>query len=153
MAVTVKLEQLDRDSWQVSLAREGRPLSSLTREYGRAKEIAGRAASLLPIWDTPPLEPSESSVRKTSSDSSPLPSQRYLIVDPTVPQAARSKHGDLEGAVLAGYASVELAVTFARDEIRYGNPNVVVLDRTTGKQVFPRPERSRRRMRSRTRVR
>jgi hypothetical protein len=129
MGATVRLEQIGEDRWRVSIIRAGRPSSVVEADHARTVQIAWRAASLIPFWDTsaPAAEPLDFTTA----------AQRYVIVDPTAPQSTRSRYRDTEGAVMSSFASRELAEAFARDEIHYGNPNVVVVDRRTGRRVYP----------------
>jgi hypothetical protein len=96
MGATVKLEQVGKKRWRVSIVRAGKPSSVVEADHDRTMRIAWRAASL-----------------------------------------TRSRYRDAEGAVMSSFGSLELAEAFARDEIQYGNPNVVVIDRKTGKRVYP----------------
>jgi hypothetical protein len=129
MGATVKLEQVGKKRWRVSIVRAGKPSSVVEADHDRTMRIAWRAASLIPFWDTsaPAAEPVDFS----------RVAHRYVIVDPTAPRATRSRYRDAEGAVMSTFGSLELAEAFARDEIQYGNPNVVVIDRKTGRRVYP----------------
>ena len=129
MGATVKLEQLTKERWRVSIIRGGTPSSVVEADHDRTMKIAWRAASLIPFWDT--SAPSAERV-----DLSRV-AHRYAIVDPTAPRATRTRYRDAEGAVMSTFGTLELAEAFARDEIQYGNPNVVVIDRKTGRRVYP----------------
>jgi hypothetical protein len=129
MGATVKLEQVGKKRWRVSIIRAGKPSSVVEADHDHTMRIAWRAASLIPFWDT-------SAPAAERVDFSRI-AHRYVIVDPTAPRATRSRYRDAEGAVMSSFGSLELAEAFARDEIQYGNPNVVVIDRKTGKRVYP----------------
>jgi hypothetical protein len=153
MGATVKLEQIGRDRWRVSIIREGRPSAVLEADHERTLEIAWRAASLSPFWDSsfPPSGPARVTSRPPGiafpRSSSGVPSSvplrsvtevahRYAIVDPTAPRTPNSQ-SEFEGSVMGSFASRELAEAFAEDEIRYGNPQVIVIDRKTRRRIYP----------------
>jgi hypothetical protein len=129
MGATVKLEQLTKGRWRVSIIRGGAPSSVVEADHDRTMRIAWRAASLIPFWDTSAPSPEPVGLSRVA--------HRYAIVDPTAPRAKRSRYRDAEGTVISTFATLELAETFARDEIQYGNPNIVVIDRKTGRRVYP----------------
>ena len=129
MGATVKLEQVTKERWRVSIIRGGAPSSVVEADHDRTMRIAWRAASLIPFWDTSAPEAELVDLSRVS--------HRYAIVDPTAPRATRTRYRDAEGAVMSTFGTLELAEAFARDEIQYGNPNVVVVDRKTGRRVYP----------------
>jgi hypothetical protein len=154
MGATVKLEQVDKDRWRVSIIREGRPSAVLEADHERTLEIAWRAASLIPFWDSSIPAGSQSAARNEESPAIVFPrpgsnvpssipqrsitevAHRYAIVDPTAPRSPNSQ-SEFEGSVMGSFASRELAEAFAEDEIRYGNPQVIVIDRKTRRRIYP----------------
>jgi hypothetical protein len=129
MGATVKLEQLTKERWRVSIIRAGAPSSVVEADHDRTMRIAWRAASLIPFWDTSAPSPEPMGLSRVA--------HRYAIVDPAARRPTRGRHREAAGAVISTFATLELAETFARDEIQYGNPNVVVIDRKTGRRVYP----------------
>ncbi len=128
MAATVRLEQIGKARWRVSIVRGGKPSSVVEADHDRSMQIACRAASLIPFWDTSERVPQRIQFSRGA--------HRYVIVDPSTARGQRAR-GRGVGAVVSSFGSRELAEAFAQDEIQHGNPNVVVIDRQTGKRVFP----------------
>ncbi len=97
--------------------------------HERSTRIACRAANLIPFWDTSAPIPQRRPLRRAE--------HRYVIVDASAVRGHRARRAGSTATIISSFGSLELAQAFAQDEIQYGNPNVVIIDRQTGKRVFP----------------
>ena len=98
----------------------------MIRGWDRASTLAWRAVALLGHWDTlRELEP-------------PKVERRYVVIDASFPSEDPPLPGGHEGQVLASFRSLDRATAFADDELTAGNLDVMVIDKTSGRRVFPR---------------
>ena len=128
LRATVKLKQAGRDQWRVSVVRGGDVTSSVVRGWERASALAWRAVALLGHWDT--LRETEETYLGTQ--------RRYVVVDASFPSEDPPLPGGHEGQVLATFRSIERAKAFASEELAAGNLDVIVVDRASGRKVYPR---------------
>ncbi len=126
MRATVKLKQAGREQWRVSVVRGTDVTSSVVRDWDHASTLAWRAVALLGRWDAPrDLEP-------------PKAQRRYVVIDASYPSEDPPLPGGHEGQVLASFRSLDRATAFADEELSAGHLDVMVIDRASGRRVFPR---------------
>ncbi|GEM_PF-5330719 len=125
LRATVKLKQVGPGLFRVSVLRGGEVTSKVECGWERASRLAWRAVALLGRWE--PRAPASAGPG------------RFVVVDTGIPSEDPPLPGGFEGQVVACFRSLEQARALAREEIGLGNLGVVVIDRSAGKQVFPRP--------------
>ncbi len=126
LRATVKLKQTGREQWRVSVVRGADVTSSVVRGWERASTLAWRAVALLGHWDN---------LREVSTSADAQ--RRYVVLDSSYPSEDPPLRGGHEGTVLASFRSLERATAFADEELSAGNLDVLVVDRASGRQVFP----------------
>lgn len=126
LRATVKLKQAGRDQWRVSVVRGTEVTSSVVRGWDRASGLAWRAVALLGRWDA------------ARESDPPAHQRRYVVIDGSFPSEDPPQPGGHDGLALASYRSLERAIEHARRAFEGGVLEVIVVDRTTGRRVFPR---------------